>query len=68
MPWAEAFPMMHDYSRQIVGVASSVDRVTWACAAVWFDVQYLVKGHVDADLLPMVPPRPSVMQQKQLVK
>lgn len=63
VPWAEAFPMMHNYSRQIVGVASSVDRVTWACAAVWFDVQNLVKGHVDTDFLPMVPPRPSAVQQ-----
>lgn len=55
--------MMHNYSRQIVGVASSVDRVTWACAAVWFDVQNLVKGHMDADFLPVVPPRPSAIQQ-----
>lgn len=56
--------MMHNYSRQIVGVAASVDRVTWACAAVWFDVQNLVKGHVDADFLPVVPPWPSAMQQE----
>lgn len=64
VPWAKAFTMMHNYSRQIVGVASSVNRVTWACAAVWFDVQNLVKGHMDADFLPMVPPWPSAMQQE----
>lgn len=63
VPWAEAFTMMHNYSRQIISVASSVDRVTWACAAVWFDVQNLVKGHMDANFLPMVPPRPSAVQQ-----
>lgn len=64
MPWAEAFAMMHDDSRQIVGVASSVDRGTWACAAVRFDVQNLVKSHMDADFLPMVPPRPPAVQEE----
>lgn len=55
--------MVHNNSRQIVGVASSVDGVTWACAAVRFDVQNLVEGHMDADFLPMVSPRPSAIQQ-----
>lgn len=68
VPWAEAFAVVHDHSRQIVGVASSVDRVTWACAAVRFDVQNLVKGHMDADFLPMVPPRPSARIQTHHVK
>lgn len=63
VPWAEAFPVMHNHSRQIVGVASSVDGVTRVCAAVRFDVQNLVKGHVDADFLSVVPARPSAQQQ-----
>lgn len=63
VPWAEAFAVMHDDSRQIVGVASSVDRGTWAGAAVRFDVQDLVKSHVDADFLPVVPTRPPGGQQ-----
>lgn len=58
VPWAEAFAVMHDDSRQIVGVASSVDRGPWAGAAVRFDVQNLVKSHMDADFLPVVPTRP----------
>lgn len=64
VPWAEAFTVMHNDSRQIVGVASSVDRVTRVCAAVRLDVQNLVEGHVDADFLPMVPPWPSAAQQE----
>lgn len=63
VPWAEAFAMMHNHSRQIVDVASSMDRGTWVCAAVRSDVENLVKGHMDADFLPVVPPRPSAIQQ-----
>lgn len=66
VPWAEAFAVMHDDSRQIVGVASSVDGGTWAGAAVRFDVQNLVKSHVDADFLPVVPTRPPGGQQGRI--
>ena len=47
---------MHHHSRQVVGVAPSVDGVTGARAAVRLDVENLVEGHMDAYLFPVVPP------------
>lgn len=83
MARAEALPMMHHHSGEVVEEVLGARRARGAgaagigaghnfgrglSAAVGLHVEQLVEAHVDADLLPVVPPRPPEDQSQDRKK
>lgn len=79
MARAEALPMMHHHGRELVQEVLWTRRAGAAGAgaghafgrglpaAVGLHVEKLVEGDVDADLLPVVPPRPPEHQSAKII-
>ncbi len=58
MARAKSLPMMHDDSGELIEEVLRVGYVTGVFAAVGLHVQLLLKLNVNANLLPVVSPRP----------